>query len=130
MNVQREERMSQDNKENAQIISRQFALDQEKLRSREIVKSAPPPSSIKSDSLNKTDDSSKVKIVSYHDAQALMTTRYHMPDSVVDKANPSDSKQDARKEAKDEEIRSKLIEKDNTRMSQERMEKARLIVIE
>ena len=126
MNVQREERMSQDNKENAQIISRQFALDQEKLRSREIVKSAPPPSSIKSDSLNKTDDSSKVKIVSYHDAQALMTTRYHMPDSVVDKANPSDSKQDARKEAKDEEIRSKLIEQDNTRMSQERMEKARL----
>ncbi len=126
MNVHREERMCHENKENAHIISRQFALDQEKLRSKEIVKSAPPPSSTKSDSLNKTDDSSKVKIVSYHDAQSLMTTRYHMPDSVIDKANIFDDKQDARKEAKEEETRSKLIEQDHNRMSQERMEKARL----
>jgi hypothetical protein len=32
----------------------------------------------------------KVKLVSYHDASAFMTTRYHMPETIVDKASKYD----------------------------------------
>jgi hypothetical protein len=87
--VHREEKMCLENKENAHIIARQFALEQEKIRSSQIVKMAPPTAST-NENLNKT-DSKQVKLVSYHDANAFMTTRYHMPDSVVDKTMPSET---------------------------------------
>ena len=32
----------------------------------------------------------KVKLVTYHDASAFMTTRYHMPETMIDKASKFD----------------------------------------
>ena len=66
------------------------------------------------------------RIVSVHDTNAFMTTRYHMPDSFVDKTNHKENEIDAHLNAIEEENRNEIQEKDNNRANQERLEKARL----
>jgi hypothetical protein len=128
MQAQREEKMIVENKENAHLVSRQFALEQERLRTAQVVKQA-KQSNANNEQLNKLTESKKetVKMVTYHDANIFMNTRYHMPDSIVDKeTSVSKTNFDARKEAVDEEQRQKQAEQDQNRMQQERLEKARL----
>ncbi len=128
LDIRRDERKDKENKENAHIIARQFALEQEKLRAAHIAKLPPVPNEIaeaekKLNNLNKKSS----KMVSFHDANAYSTTRYHMPESCVDKPSPEMMLGfDARKEAVHEEGRINLIETSQARMNQERMEKARL----
>ena len=121
-----EERMAIENKENAHIIARKFALEQEKLRSNQIAKLPKPV-----DDSEPIPESKPTKLVSLHDANAFMTTRYHMPAALVDKAAPTSGNClnediDARKEAVNEEARQKMLEQEQSRSNQERAEKARL----
>lgn len=68
-----------------------------------------------------------MKLVSYHDANAFMTTRYHMPETMVDKAsNNDDSNKNAKEDADEEALRLKLAEIERKRVVQENKEKARL----
>ena len=83
--VHREEKIALDNKENAHIISRRFALDQEKIRAAQIAK-LPKPVDPLEDIIASSGKSAK--LVALHDADAFMTTRYHMPETIVDKAKP------------------------------------------
>lgn len=80
-----EERKQQENKENAHIISRQFAIEQEKLRSAYVAKLPTPESFNNEEELNKLIDKQPVKIVTLHEANVFATTRYHMPETFVDK---------------------------------------------
>jgi hypothetical protein len=82
LNVQREERQFYENKENAHIISQQFALEQERLRASHIAK-LPKPQSIDDEvQLNKIVDQSKKcgmnkpkLLVTIHDANVYASTR-------------------------------------------------------
>ena len=121
MRVRQEEKMAHENKENAHIIARQFALEQEKIRAAQIARLPKPAEN----ELDKLIEAKSTKMVTYQDFNAFTTTRYHMPETMVDKSNANEAI-DARKEAIDEEERMKLIEKDQSRTNQERLEKARL----
>lgn len=108
-----------ENKENAPIIARQFALEQERIRAAEIAKLPAP----KNDELKKIDDKKSVKLVCYHDANAFMTTRYHMPETTVDKTSDN---RNAQKDAEEEAIRLEQMKQEKERTDQERLERARL----
>ncbi|RNA32341.1 hypothetical protein BpHYR1_048089 [Brachionus plicatilis] len=115
------ERTQVENKENAHIIARQNAIEQEKIRAAKIAK-LPKPTD---DNLESVVSKKTVKLVSMHDVDAFMTTRYHMPETIVNKASLEEM-DDARQSAVDEEIRLKNVEHDLKRQSNERNEKARL----
>ena len=134
LEARQEEKTAAENKENAHIIARKFALDQEKIRSAHIAKLPKPvdpleqlmtASSASSTGVGGSISNKATKLVSLHDADAFMTTRYHMPTSLVDKADQGQT-EDARQDAQDEAIRLKMCEQERNRASQERMEKARL----
>lgn len=121
----RVEKNEQENKENAHIMSRQFAIEQEKIRASHIAKLPPVYNELNETEMKKVEKCKKnAKMVSYHDANAFTTTRYHMPETCVDRQ--SFDTVDARAEAIQEESRLNGIETDYARMNQERMEKARL----
>jgi hypothetical protein len=126
LDIRREEKKDQENKENAHIIARQFALEQEKLRSAQIAKLPPIQNSNDIIETEQTNKKKPGKMVSYHDANAFSTTRYHMPDSCVDKPVTTTTTLDARKQALNEANRLELYETDQIKTNQERMEKARL----
>ncbi len=126
LDIRREEKKDQENKENAHIIARQFALEQEKLRSAQIAKLPPIQNSNDIIEAEQTNKKKPGKMVSYHDANAFSTTRYHMPDSCVDKPVATTTTLDARKQALNEANRLELYETDQIKTNQERMEKARL----
>ena len=90
-----EERKQQENKENAHIISRKFAIEQEKLRAAYVAKLPAPDGSKDEEELNKLIDKRPEKMVTLHEANVFATTRYHMPDTFVDKE--IDDQVDARK---------------------------------
>ena len=123
--IYKEEKNDKENRENAQIIARKFALDQEKIRSAQIAKLPKPVDQLENVI---TTVKKPIKLVSLHDADAFMTTRYHMSDTIVDKAEVAlgVGVEDARQDAVDESIRHKIFEQDQNRANQERMEKARL----
>ncbi|CAF0887195.1 unnamed protein product [Brachionus calyciflorus] len=121
--AEKEERALIENKENAHILARQQALELEKLRASKIAKLPKP----QDDQLDKIVDKKTSKLVSLHDVDVFMTTRYHMPESIVNKAS-NDEKDtfDARQSAIDEELRQKNLAKEIQRQTNERNEKARL----
>ena len=88
LQIQHEEKLAVCNKENAHIIARKYALEQEKLRANHVA-SLPkknPEKEIKAAAPTK----GATRMVSLHDANTFMTTRYHMPDAIVDKSNKND----------------------------------------
>lgn len=123
--AQKEEKNAIENKENAHIIARKFALEQEKIRASQIAKLPKPVDQL--EAIIAT-SSKPVKIVSLHDADAFMTTRYHMPETIVDRAcdDNNEMQDDARRDALDEATRLNTLEQDQMRTKQERLEKARL----
>lgn len=84
--VEKSERTETENKENAHIIARQNAIEQEKIRSAKIAKLPKPIE----DSLENIESKKPSKLVSMHDIDAFMTTRYHMPETIVNKATLDD----------------------------------------
>lgn len=80
--VEKSERAEAENKENAHIVARQNAIEQEKIRSAKIAKLPKPID----DNLENIESKKPTKLVSMHDIDAFMTTRYHMPETIVNKA--------------------------------------------
>ena len=81
----------------------------------------------KDDQIENVVNKKSSKLVSLHDVDVFMTTRYHMPETLVNR--PSIEEMDtfyARQSAIDEEMRQKSLEKEHKRQSNERNEKARL----
>lgn len=120
-----EERKERENKENANIIARNFALEQEKLRAIEIAKLPKSDSCKNEEELNKLIDKKTNKLVTLHESNIFATTRYHMPETFVDKSDGL-NEFDARKKALIEENRLIVCQEDQQRYDQERLEKARL----
>jgi hypothetical protein len=81
--VDKIERVEKDNKENAHIIARQAALEQEKARAAFIAKLPKPV-----DELENIISSKPQKTVTMQTSNLFASTRYHMPDSLVDKSYP------------------------------------------
>lgn len=121
-----EERKKIENKENAHIIARNFALDQEKLRAAQVAKLPKPESFKDEEELNKLIDKKPAKLVTLHEANIFATTRYHMPDTFVDRNLNGGDQVDAMQGALVEESRQQEFREDQERTSQERLEKARL----
>ncbi len=122
-----EERKVIENKENAHIISRNFALEQEKLRAYHVARLPRPESIQNEEELNKLIGKKPGKVVKLHEANLFAETRYHMPETVVEKMDSiAGLSFDARKEAGLEEGRLKEAKEEIERTGQERLEKARL----
>lgn len=82
----REMRQCAENKENAHIVARKQALEQEKERSAKIARLPKPV-----DELARLFDPAKPsKLVTVHDSNVFATTRYHMPEHIVDKADKNE----------------------------------------
>lgn len=118
----RETRQNQENKENAQINARKQALELEKDRSAKIAKLPKPVDEI----ARLFDPAKPSKLVTVHDSNVFATTRYHMPEHLVDKADENEVMMDAKESAVEEEKRQSEAERDRSRSKNERMEKARL----
>jgi hypothetical protein len=81
--VNKLERIEKDNKENAHIVARQAALEQEKIRAAYIAKLPKPIDELENIISNKPQ-----KTVTLQTSNLFASTRYHMPDSLVDKSSP------------------------------------------
>jgi hypothetical protein len=81
--AEREMRLEQENKENAHIIARNRAVELERQRSLKIAKLPRV-----TDDVEKLFDPNKpTKLVSHYDSSVFTTTRYHMPEHIVDRAS-------------------------------------------
>jgi hypothetical protein len=114
-------RVNQENKENAHIVARQQALEQERERTSRVVKM---PRARDELAQLFTDPSKPTKLVTVHDSNVFATTRYHMPEHIVERDD--DQGVDAREAASVEQKRQSEAEKSAARARNEREEKARL----
>jgi hypothetical protein len=150
LEMEREQKAVVENKENAHIIARKCALELERVRTNKIIRMPKPPTEEQTAAATKP--AGKQQLVSLHDANVFATTRYHMPECIVDKASEKEEvsatstgrtaktctlrnlihftsffkDQDAGKKAVVEESRQMQLKTDLNRSKQERMEKARL----
>jgi hypothetical protein len=121
LQAHRKQKSIQDDKENTHIIARQSALEQEKIRA-SIIAKLPKPI----DEVDNIISSKPQKLVTLQNADQFMNTRYHMPETMIDKLSASENVADARKEAEYEQERLKERSNEQKRTEQERKEKARL----
>jgi ABC-type Fe3+-hydroxamate transport system substrate-binding protein len=87
--VQQIERIEHENKENAHLVARQQALDVEKERAAYIAKL--PRSVDELESAIAAVTKRPVKAVTMHTSNLFASTRYHMPEALVDKSTPAEN---------------------------------------
>ena len=120
-----------ENKENAHIVARGHALEIEKLRAKQIA-NLPTSDDFRTDQeLNKLIEKKACKIVTMHEANIFANTRYHMPDTYVEKEIRAgeemiEHNQNACQDAATEQQKQKELKNEIERTKQERLEKARL----
>ena len=125
--VHRREKSEHENKENAHVVARQQALEVERTRAAQIAH-LPKPVDELAEIVAQKQPLLPPRVVTLHSASLFMNTRYHMPETLVDKASspPDTQLDDARLDAAREEAWIRLATGEKQRTLQERQEKARL----
>lgn len=126
------EKQAAEERENAHIVARQRALDLEKVRSL-YVASLPKPHNELDELLAEEKEihgqkmaKSNQRHVTLHNADVFVNTRYHMPETLVDKSDQNQEDSNGRQEALIEEEKSKQVFDDHKRIENEWREKARV----
>lgn len=112
-------------------MARSHALEIEKLRAKQIA-NLPTSDDFRTDQeLNKLIEKKACKLVTIHEANIFASTRYHMPDTYVEKeigagVEMIEQKQNACYDAATEQQKQQELKNEMERTKQERLEKARL----